>query len=132
MTTPTEAVYTVLSGYAGLQALVGNGDSPETYRIHAILMPQDQSVPAVTFQRVSDERVLTMTDAGGAGVVRDRIRITSWSKTLGEAQAVAEQVRLAMISATTFKSLQVFEADDREIDTLLYSVVSDYSVWYKY
>jgi hypothetical protein len=132
MTTPTEAVYSVLSAFAGVQALVGNGDSPETYRIHAILMPQDSSMPAITFQRVSDERINTMSDAGGNGVVRDRIRITSWAKSIAETQALAEQIRLAMKAATTFESLQVFETDDFESDTLYYSTISDYSVWYHY
>lgn len=132
MTTPTEAVFAILNAHEGIQALVGNGDSPETYRIYPILMPQDSAVPTLTFVRVSDERQLTMADSGGNGVVRDRIRVTSWAKTLAETQALAEQVRLAMDAATTFDALQVFETDESESDTLLYSTVSDYSVWYHY
>ena len=132
MTTPTEAVFAVLNAHAGIQALVGNGDSPETYRIYPILMPQDSAVPTITFTRVSAERELTMSDAGGNGVDRSRIRVTSWGKTLAETQALAEQIRQAMYAATTFEALQVFEADDFESDTLLYSTVTDYSVWYHY
>lgn len=125
MTTPTEAVYAVLQNYAGLTSLVST-------RVYAILMPQDPTVPAVTFQRVAGEREQTLTDAGGAGVERARMRVISWAKTLAGAQAVAEQGRLAMKAATTFEAIHVFEADDFENDTLLYSVVTDYSVWYKY
>lgn len=132
MTTPAEAVYSVLTGYAGLQALVGNGDSPETYRVYAILMPQDPTMPAVTFQKISAERQLTMSDAGGSGVENDRMRITAWSKTLAQAQAIAEQIRLAMKSAATFEALPVFETDGFESDTLYYSVITDYSIWYHY
>jgi len=132
MTTPTEAVYTVLNSFAGIQALVANGTSPETYRIYAILMPQDPIMPAITFQRISAEREALMTDAGGNGVERARIRITSWAKSLAECQALAEQVRLAMKAATTFKVVHLLNNDAFESDTLLYSVITDSAVWYKY
>ena len=125
MTTPTEAVYTVLSNFAGLQALIGT-------RIYSILMPQDSTKPAITFLRVSDERVQTMTDAGGNGVVRDRMRFNIYADTLGECETIAVQIRLALMAATTFEALHIFETDNFEPDTLLYSVVSDYSIWYKY
>lgn len=125
MTTPTEAVYTVLQNFAGLTALVST-------RVYAILMPQDPTVPAVTFQRITAERVSTLAPAGGNGVERARIRVIAWGKTLAECQAVAEQVRQAMNAATTFKVEHLVEIDDFENDTLLYSVLTDYAVWYKY
>jgi len=132
MTTSTAAVYSVLSAHAGIKALVAIGTSPETYRIYAILMPQDSGAPALTFQRVSAERVPTLSNAGGNGVTRDRMRLIAWAKTQAAAKALAEQARQSMAAATTFEALQVFESDDFEPDTGLYSVVSDYSVWYKY
>lgn len=125
MTTPTEAVYAVLDAHAGLQALVGE-------RIYAILMPQDPTLPAVTFQRVSAERQALMADGGGSGVERARIRVQAWATTLASAQAIAEQARLAMKTAGTFEAVHLVENDDFQSDPLLYQVTTDYAVWYKY
>ena len=125
MATPTEAVYAVLDAHAGLAALVGD-------RIYAILMPQDATLPAVTFQRISAEREPLMAPGGGNGVERARVRITAWATTLTSSQAITEQVRLAMEAATTFKVVHLLNNDDFQPDPLLYQVSTDFAVWYKY
>lgn len=134
MTTKANALtafYDVLQGFAGLQALVTNLDSPATYRIYAVVLPQDSVYPSVTYQNANSERMLTMSNSGGGGVLNLRIRVSSWANTLSDASEVAEQVRLALKAATTLQALQVVEFDQYEIDTKLYQTVSDYSVWYK-
>jgi len=131
MTTITEAVKAALDAYAPLQALVGNGDSPETYRIHPLLAPQDTAKPYVIFHKVAGERVNTLADAGGTGVERMRYRITCYDTEIKDAQAVMDQVRAALAAAATLSAWHVFETDDYEVDTHLYSVTQDYSIWYK-
>lgn len=121
----TAAVYLVLSSYTDLTDLIST-------RIYSILMPQDATRPALTFQRIARDRENTLSDAGGNGVVRDRYRFTAWGATLDECHDIADQVRLALKNATTLESVPVFEADEYESDTKLYSVVSDFSIWYKY
>jgi len=131
MTTITEAVKAALDAYAPLQALVGNGDSPETYRIHPILAPQDTAKPFVVFHKVSGERLKTMADSGGTGVENMRYRISCYDEQIIDAQAVADNVRKALAAAATISAWHVFETDDYEIDTGLYHVTQDYSIWYK-
>lgn len=131
MTTVTEAVKAALDAYAPLQAQVGNGDSPETYRIHPLLAPQDTAKPFIVFHKVTGQRVLTMAPAGGTGVENMRYRITCYDDSIATAQAMADNVRKALEAATTLSAWHQFEADDYEIDTGLYSVTQDYSIWYK-
>lgn len=134
MTTPTEAVITILNGFAGLQALVNNGDSPETYRIYNMSRPQDDAVPSITIRKVAQSRENTMAESGGAGVENMRARFTIYAETLSEAEAVAEQARLALKAAAsaTFKAVQVFMIDNYEDDTHLYQVIVDHSIWYRH
>ena len=131
MTTITEAVKAALDAYAPLQAQVGNGDSPETYRIHPVIAPQDTDKPFVVFHKISGERLLTLSDAGGTGVENMRYRITAYDGELIDAQAVMDNVRKALAAAATLSVWFQFETDDYELDTGLYSVTQDYSIWYK-
>lgn len=130
--TADEDLYTVLTSYAGLQALVGNGDSPETFRIYPVVMPQEESdKPAITYQRITGARINTMSDAGGSGVQNILYQITSWSRTHKEAHAVIEQVRLALFNNTTFQTVPINNRDNYESQTKLYSVEYDFSVWHR-
>lgn len=132
MASVTSLVYTVLSGFAGIQALVANGTSPETYRVFQLISPEQVDKPYVVFEKISLNRVNTMSNAGGAGVANSRIRVNNYAKTIAEAEALAEQVRLAMEAASSLEALPVFEQDFFELETRLYRVMTDYSVWVKH
>lgn len=127
MTTPTEAVHTVLTGYAGLTALVST-------RIYSIIAPQESAKPYLVTQKVSQLRENTMADAGGNGVENQRCRINIYSDTLAESETAAEQVRLAFEAAASanFKAVQIFNTDTYEDGTHLYRVIVDYSIWYRH
>jgi len=131
MTTINEAVKAALDAYAPLQAQVGNGDSPETYRTHPLLAPQDTPLPFVVYQKISGARLLTLSDAGSTGVENMRYRITAYDNELIDAQAVMDNVRKALAAAATLSPWFQFEQDNYELDTGLYSVTQDYSIWYK-
>jgi len=134
MTTPTEATRSALASYAGLQALVGNGDSPETYRIYNMIMPQSSSYPVVVIHKIAQTRENTMAASGGQGVENARMRLTCYSTTLAQAESVAEQCRLALKNAegSNFRAVQVFNTDNFEDGTQLYQVIVDYSIWYRH
>lgn len=134
MTTANEAVKAALDSHAALQALVGNGDSPETYRIHPVLAPQGTARPYVAYQLITGVEMETMDGGAGAaaiGTQQLRYRFICYDEHIIDAKAVSDAVRGALRAATAFKAVHVFEADDYELDTGLYSVTSDYSIWYK-
>lgn len=127
MTTPTEIIHEALTAFAGLAALVST-------RIYTLVLPQDVSYPAVTITKVSQLRENTMSNSGGSGVENQRCSIDIFDGTLASCEAVAEQIRLALIAyeSTNFKAVQVFNLDLYEDDTKLYHVVVDYSIWYRH
>ena len=48
-----EGIVAHLRADSGIQALVGNDDSPETYRIYNTLLPMEATMPALSFQHIS-------------------------------------------------------------------------------
>jgi Protein of unknown function (DUF3168) len=134
MTTPMQAVYSVLGAYAGLQALLTNGDSPPTYRIYNLVAPQSVDAPFLVIQKIAQTRQNTLAQGAGNGVENSRVQCTAYADTISTAEAVAEQVRLALAAAegTSFAAVQVFNTDQYDADTQLYQVIVDYSVWYRH
>lgn len=92
MTIETE-IYDRLSGHAGLSALVGT-------RVYPSLLPQDPTFPAITFSRVSAQRVAAM--GSDPGVVQARFQFDVWTQIADGVDAyesmrnVMEQLRLAL------------------------------------
>lgn len=83
-----ETIYSRLSGFAGLTALVST-------RIYPIILPQGVTYPAVTYQRISAEaRESCMVD--DVGLVRTRFQMTAWSETFKGARTISEQLRQAL------------------------------------
>lgn len=131
-----DALYTRLSGYSALSALVGT-------RIGPLLLPQNQTFPAVTYQRIGDsERVR----ASGAdpGIVATRFRFSCWgdgkdgADGYGDSKSVAAQVRAALnrYGATVGGVVidQIFiegEYDDYEPTTEIYRTIVEVLVWHR-
>lgn len=81
-----EAVFSRLSSFAGLTALVAA-------RIYPVVLPQNPTYPAVTYQRISSVRAPAMgTDTG---LIATRFQLSTWSSGYAAAKAVKEQLRLA-------------------------------------
>ena len=87
MGTIDSALYTRLSGHAGLKALV-------SARIYPPPAPQSSAYPLVTYQEI--DRVSPHVMRGTAGVTHIRYQVDSWAETLAGAKAVAAQVRAAL------------------------------------
>lgn len=124
------ALYTRLSGFAGLAALVGTGIYPPP-------APQDATYPLVTFQQISGVRTHVM-GPNETGFVDARFQVDSWATSSTSARAVAEQVRLALscyrgTSDTIVIDLVVIENEqalyDDEVE--LHRIIHDYIVHYR-
>ena len=132
MTTPTEALIAVLRADSGVQALVAQGNSPETYRIYNMVMVDTQNKPTVVLQKISQTRENTMSDAGGNGVENARLRVTAYAKTISDAEALQEACRIAIMAAAVLNASQLMNIDDFDDGTKLYQVIVDYSIWYRH
>lgn len=89
MTAETE-LYGTLSGHAGLVSLVDDSIFPDA-------IPEGKPLPAVVYLRSGTNPTHTID---GALVCEDvHFVITAWSETRGEAEAVADQIELALSAA---------------------------------
>ena len=130
MPSAEENVYSELVGFAGLQALVANTDSPVTYKIYPAEQPHDTTMPSVVYARTFGTREVLLSDGGGTGVERVSFRFTAWSKTALEAASVAEQIRLAL-AAATFHTVVELSRTAFDPDTKLHSFIYDIAVWHR-
>lgn len=78
-----EAIVSILKAHAGLNALV-NG------RIYPVLLPQTPTLPAVTYQLISDGR--EYTHEGDAGLRTATFQFACWANDFRTARDVAGQV----------------------------------------
>ena len=82
-----EALYTKLSGTAGVSALVST-------RIYPVVVPQNGSLPCITYQQISEPWAHAMgTDPG---IRSPRYQISAWSTSYSQVKSVAKQVRTAL------------------------------------
>ena len=129
-------IKTRLSGFAGLSALISD-------RIYPVTLPQNVEMPAVSYRRVSAERVSAM--GADTGLVRARFQFDCWSGehengdsgTFDEAKAVAKQVRLALqrwrnTSGTVVQdTFMIGDQDLHEHDTETYHAALDFEIFYE-
>lgn len=128
--TINEALWTRLTGVSGLSALV-------SARVYPGYAPQNATRPFVTYFLVT--RTHYTSHDGSSGAARSRYQFSAWSDNYLEAEAVAEQIRLALQGyAGTIDSCvigAVLPAGDGPItydeETELYQVPVDYYVIYE-
>jgi len=114
-------IFTVLSNYAGLSALV-------VARIYPIKAPQKPTYPMIVYTRISNNEVNALD--GSAGLANSRFQMTTFAGTYSSASAVADQIKLAMASAT-FTNILISRIDlDFDDNAEKYSIVLDFSVWH--
>ena len=132
-----EAVYTYLSGYAGLTALVGK-------RIYPDIAPQQAIYPCLTYQMLSEEEVNTFTQPNSTmiGVV---FSFSVWGSTRASSKAASEQLRLAFknysgvtggVGGVTVSGVEKLGSiSDIDIDSdgkiIAYKTIMDFKIWYQ-
>lgn len=123
------AIVTRLNAYGGLTALT-------SMRIYPLILPQEPTYPAVTYQRIDGPREHAF--GGDMGIPHPRIQVDSWGKTYASAKAVATQVRGALqrwadagATPEVLDCLLDNDEDDYEPQTGVYRVRQDWIVWHR-
>lgn len=124
-----KALYTRLSGYAGLSALVST-------RIYPFIAQQKSARPYLTYQRVSTVRPSAM--AVDIGIAQARFQIDAWGDTYDSVKSVSEQVRAALqrfsgtVSAVDILDIYIDNEQDLfEDDAKIYRVSQDYTIFHR-
>ena len=121
--TAEESLYTVLTNFAGLTALIST-------RTYPLLLPQDPTLPGMTYTRVTGSRQTTLVDGTGGDLERVYYQLDAWATTIKAAYQVSAQARLALAAATTFKTVYLQDRDGYDTDTKLFRVSTDYAIWH--
>ena len=123
-----EGLFYYLDNHAGLS---GEVDS----RIYPNLLPQDPTLPAVVYHRISTPRLVALERSL---LPQGRFQFDCWAETFQEAKAVAEQVKLAldvysgaMGDETVEVSLIDDERDDYEPETKRWRSMVEVVIWYE-
>ena len=126
MATAEELLITALEGDAAVQTHVGATPSS---RIYPLVLPQKPTLPALTFQRISNARVNSF-DAGG-GIDNPRLQVDCWAETHKAARDLAKEVKRVVEQSTAFGGWLISDAEfyEDEVEPRLYRVSMDFSIW---
>lgn len=117
-------VVAALKANSTIQSLLGNGDSPATYRIDPMINVQGDSLPRITYQRVGTPPTGSLD--GDGTIENARIQIDCWAEGYDEVKALAAAVKVAMATTESYK---LDESDPDLDETATHRVSFDYSVW---
>ena len=128
-----QGLITYLLTDTDLMALVGNGDSPLTSRIYPLLLPQNYTAPAMTYQRISGPRLQNLS--GPAGRAFPRIQFDIYAASYSAVKNIAAKLRAALdgyaglmgavdVDRTTLES----DMDGYQSDTEVYRVSMDFII----
>lgn len=127
----SDALRTRLLEDPAVCVLVG---SDRKARVYPIVLPQDSTFPALTYQLISAPRELTHD--GPSGVAWNRIQIDCWASTYLEAKQLATTVRRWLngwrgrVGDEDVQLMQNLNSRDLyEPETRLYRVSQDWGVW---
>ena len=127
MTLETE-IYSRLSGFAGLTALVGQ-------QIYPLILPQDGALPAVVFHVISEPRISNFGQ--DTGDVHARVQVTCFGEKAagqGSVLAVKQQVRLALQRYSGGNIQDCFVeggGSAYESESKIFTVMLDFLIWFK-
>lgn len=121
-----ESIFSHLSTVAAITTYVGASSSA---RIYPVYLPQDPTLPAMSYQRISSQPQASM--GGFCNLDNPRIQIDCWATSYSAVKGMAEAVRDAMMSAAAFNALEISDQDLFEPDLEIYRVSIDFSCWFK-
>lgn len=113
-------IYTALTGNATIAAVVNS-------RIYPLVIPQNPTLPAITYQRVSGQHINTLD--GFANLENAHIAISIYATRYDSAKELAEDVHKTMDEARTFRALLSNDADGYDPETGLFYISQDWSCW---
>lgn len=86
-----EAIFSYLSTYPGLVALIGT-------KVYPDIVPQSQDLPAVTYTFISDDKPRSAV-GGHDGISNDIFQIAAYGTTKSAVSAIKQQIRTALLTA---------------------------------
>lgn len=126
MATIEEALVTSLTAHTGLSALVGT-------RIYSVRKPQSPTMPAITYQLVSED--IAHTISTDSGYSRPVFQFDIWAASYSSAKAVLKQLRLALINytggdASVDATLAGNTIDSYDDATKQYRIITEFEFFY--
>lgn len=112
-----ELIYSTLTTNTAVAAIV-------TKRVYPVVIPQKGSFPAVTYQRVSGNRVNGLDGAGE--LVQARVQVDCWAESYSAVRALADAVSAAL---TGIGFLPVGDRDGFEDEVLVHRVILEFTTW---
>lgn len=110
-----------------------DGQTSAGSRVYPLLLPQDPTLPAVTYQQISSTRMRAMGNDGP--MTRARIQLNSWGSSYAEARTLAEEVETALNRfrgvVAGLRVLDILldnEIETYESETEARRVIQDYTV----
>jgi hypothetical protein len=98
-------------------------------RIYPLILPQDPTLPAITYQRIAGTRINCITE-GYVSLENAIVQIDCWSTSFDVLTDLATKVIAAMWASKTFSALVPNSPIDLyEDDVLAYRRSIDVSVW---
>lgn len=124
-TTAQEAIYTVLSTYAGLVALVSQ-------RIYPNEAPQGEQIPLVVFNEIALDQGTSTHGEYGADPSMDgvTVQVDCIAATPLEAATILQQVRLALGTSALKAVMRARRQLDREEEADVHGMSGDFLVWH--
>lgn len=106
-------------------------------RVYPGEIPQGSSFPAITYNLISEQRLLTMQ--GPTSAVAKRMQIDAWATTFGAAWELAEAIRVALdgfrgtMGDTEIQGIECSSSNPTapEPDTKLKRVSRDFIIWHR-
>lgn len=115
-----DSIFSVLHTNSAVLSLVNN-------RIYPLVMPTSVIMPAINYQTIST--IAENGLSGSLGLDNVRLQVDCWDNTLLGATILAKAVRDA-VALTPIFGLQVMSLDDYDVETELFRVIQDFSIWY--
>lgn len=119
--TIADDIYTTLTGDAGVSALVST-------RVYPMDMPQNATLPALTYTRVSETPLVNLD--GENATRNSRYQVDCFASTYTGAQALAEAVKAAMVTNSLFGVVRENQNDLYSAEPDRFRVQMDFSIWY--
>ena len=113
-------LYTALTADTTIAAVASN-------RVYPLVMPQDPTLPAITYERISGAKVNGLD--GYLGMDNPHIMLNVWATRYDTAKELAEDVHDCMNKVTAFRALLINDMDGYDPDTGLFVISQDYSCW---
>lgn len=113
-------IYKHLSTVSGVSTYIGT-------RIYPMILPQNPTTPAITYQRIDTRRFYTLNGDNGSGEI-PRMQIDIWSTSYEQGRNIATAIKTAMDSATVFLTSDYNQTDLYEPDVQLYRIQCDYVI----